>query len=100
MRYEDLLAQPVAQLGRVAEALRLNADPGAISAAVARCDIARVSHVRKGAGHEIRDARPGGWREHLTPEEAATMHAEIGPTLERFGYHEAPVEARLAGAHV
>jgi hypothetical protein len=45
-----------------------------------------VPEERKGSGREIRYAKPGAWRDHLTDEEVEAMDAVFGDRLSANGY--------------
>lgn len=47
----------------------------------------------RGRRRFIRQARPGGWRENLSPAEQAAMHEAMGEALGEFGYGEPPLAA-------
>jgi len=86
VRYEDLVADPVGQLGRIAPALGLSASPEALAAVAAEYDYERVPDTAKGEDKFIRSASPGGWQENCTPAEQDAMHEVMGPTLRAMGY--------------
>ena len=86
VRYEDLLADPERELGRIHAAIGLDADPGGIRRTVERHAFANVAPSERGDRHHIRAASPGGWRENLSGPEQDAVEDEIGPTLRALGY--------------
>jgi len=84
VRYEDLRADTAATLRRVCETLGLDAD--AADGVAERHRFERVPSRERGPLSFVRAARPGGWRESLSPAEQAAMHEAMGETLELFGY--------------
>ncbi|MFM9139805.1 MAG: hypothetical protein ACKOTH_04535 [Solirubrobacterales bacterium] len=64
----------------------LDADPELVTEIVASEAHAGVPEDQKGAGKEIRLARPGSWRKHMSDDEGAAMEAEIGDSLRAHGY--------------
>jgi LPS sulfotransferase NodH len=95
IRYEDLLDDPVAQLARICEAIGKPSDYERLEQIAAMHDLESVPDSARGDGEHIRAARPGGWREHLTPAEQRAVMEELGETLVSFGYpiREAPALA-------
>jgi hypothetical protein len=45
-----------------------------------------VPSAAKGSGRHIRQAKPGGWAEHMTREEIRAMHEILAPKLTELGY--------------
>ncbi len=86
VRYETLLAEPAAELERVASMLGAHADRATLEAIASRHDYEEVPPRVRGAGQEIRAASPGGWRRNLNRAEQAAMHEIMGPELRTFGY--------------
>jgi Sulfotransferase family len=86
VRYEDLVADPAAELARICEVLPLDARPGTLTAVAAEHDYGAVPAADKGDAKEIRSATPGGWRDNLTPAEHDVMHEVMGPLLAELGY--------------
>ncbi len=95
LRYEDMLADPVARFGEAARFLGLDAEPDQIAAAV---DAVRFERLRAaeetqgfieaqpGVERFFRRGVAGGWRDSLTPAQAARIEAEHGPTMRKLGY--------------
>lgn len=86
VRYEDLLDDPAAHLGRVVAWLGLDVDAGAVAEVADALAVDNVPDHQRGPGHFVRAARPGGWRTNLTDEEQAELERIAGPTLRELGY--------------
>jgi hypothetical protein len=86
VRYEQMLADPVAALGRICEAIGVETDPGQLAAISAAHDIRTVPSGAKGPDRPIRKGWSGGWRRSLGAGERRAMLDEMGPELVRFGY--------------
>lgn len=90
LRYEDLVADPVAGLRAATTFLGVASD----DAVLARCrDAAAFSRLSGGRapGQEnrasfFRNGEPGDWRRHLDDDLAAAFGRAAAPWLERFGY--------------
>jgi hypothetical protein len=91
VRYEDLRERTAATLAEVCATIGLAGFDAAASAARHRFE--RVPAGERGPRREIRAARPGGWRENLTPAEQAALHEVLGEELAELGY---TVELRAA----
>ncbi len=97
LRYEDMLADTVAELRRAARFLRLeDVSEARLRRAVAHSSFARLREIeeRKGfvekpwksAGRFFREGRAGGWREHLSAAQARLLVRRHWATMEAFGY--------------
>jgi hypothetical protein len=93
IRYEDLRAETGHCLTQVCDAVGI--DPAHVPEAVQRHRFEQVPDDARGPRREIRQARPGGWRENLSPAEQQALHEELGEALAKFGYE---VETPLAAA--
>lgn len=87
LRYERLRDEAAAGLGEVAALLGVEASAEEIEAIANRHAFERVPRSSRGKGREIRQARPGSWREDFSATEIAAMHEEMGEVLTEFGYH-------------
>ena len=105
LRYEDMLADPAAALGRVM-AFAGDPRPGeALARAAALTDFAQLQRLEAEAG--FREAWPGArggffrrgqagtWRDELAAEQAARIEAAHGATMRSLGYQIA--DRRTAG---
>jgi len=96
LRYEDLLADPTGRFGAVAAFLGLAATGEAIARAVRFADFSELQRQERRDGFSerlswstapfFRSGRAGAWADVLTPAQAATIVADHGPVMERFGY--------------
>jgi len=95
LRYEDMLADPEGALGRVALHLGLGASPAGIRRAVeaTRFDRLRAAEDEHGFRESpapgvrfFRRGVAGGWRDGLTPAQAARIEADHGPVMASLGY--------------
>lgn len=97
IRYEDMLADPVGQLRKIALRLEREASLEELEAAVeaAGFDKLKSQEAESGFREAMARDRPffrrgmaGAWRDELSPELAARIVADHGPVMERFGYLE------------
>jgi Sulfotransferase family len=86
IRYEDLVADPCAELTRLCAALPLDAPTDRLAAVAYEHAYEAVPPSNKGERKEIRSASPGGWRDNLTPAEHDVMHEVMGVQLAEHGY--------------
>lgn len=85
VRYEDLCADPAAEMEGVFDWLELDVSATMLSATVERH--AFQNAPAHGPGEFHRAGSQGLWRENLTSEERAVMERVIGPKLQELGYH-------------
>jgi LPS sulfotransferase NodH len=86
VQYEQLLADPAAALGRICEAIGVDARPEQLAAISAAHDIRAVPSEDRGPDRAIRNGWSGGWRRSLGAGERRAMLEELGAELVRFGY--------------
>lgn len=95
VRYEDMHADLPAILAQVAARLGWHATPSALSGAVDATRFDRLSREEAQRGFRekpdsaerfFHTGRSGGWREILTPDQAARIVADHAAMMERFGY--------------
>lgn len=86
VRYEELLADPERELGRVLETIGLQVAPERIAAVVEKHAYEKVPATQRGAGKFVRAASPGSWRERLSDEEQAALLDVLGDTCRALGY--------------
>jgi LPS sulfotransferase NodH len=86
IRYEDLLADPPRELGRICETIGVDASVAELKAIAERHSFANVDDAQRGEGQEIRAAAPGSWRHNLAPDEQRAMDQIMGAELTAFGY--------------
>ena len=96
LRYEDMLADTVAELRRAVRFLRLeDMSEARLRRAVAHSSFARLRRIeeRKGfveklqnVGRFFREGRAGSWREHLSAAQASLLVRQHWATMAAFGY--------------
>jgi len=95
IRYEDLLADPATWVGRLASFLGIVADADVIDRTVSACrfEVLRGTEEMSGFTEKpkymerfFRRGRAGGWRDALTPEQAARIVDRLGAMMARLGY--------------
>ncbi|QIN84222.1 hypothetical protein GBA63_17350 [Rubrobacter tropicus] len=84
VRYEDLVADTPATMRRVYSDLGIPAGGADLDRVVAKHAWENVPKEEKGAGKFYRKGTPGGWREDLTPDQAALVGEMAAPVIERF----------------
>jgi hypothetical protein len=82
IRYEDLLDDPVLELGRIAGWLGLDGER--LRAAAESLRFERMPD--RGPGRFVRSASPGSWRKNLSKEEQAVLTEILAPRLASLGY--------------
>jgi aryl sulfotransferase len=95
VRYEDMLADPAAELTRIARRIGWDASPEAVARAVEATRFSRLADKEKRRGFRERSPRTasffhsgkaGTWRDALEPELAARVERDHREVMERFGY--------------
>ena len=95
LRYEDMVADPAAAVAAVARHCGLRSEPVAIAAAVAatRFEVLRAREAETGFRGGQADGQPffrrgvaGGWRDSLSPTQAARIIGTHGAMMARLGY--------------
>jgi hypothetical protein len=95
LRYEDMLADALGQLGMVARKLGITGDEARIRRAVEfssfkslQAQEAQSGFIEKSLHSQrfFRAGRAGGWREKLTPAQAAAIERHHAEQMRRFGY--------------
>ena len=104
VRYEDLLADPVAEFGAVVRFAGLDHDPEGVVRAVdrSRFEVLRDQETRDGFDERMpqapaffREGRAGSWRDALSAEQIRAVVDAHAPAMARLGYL-AEAEAFLA----
>jgi aryl sulfotransferase len=107
VRYEDMQADPHAAFGALATVLGLRGDHETIAAAVESTSFQRLQAQECMSGFIekpykmaafFREGRSDGWRDALTPEQAARIAAAYGEVMRRLGYDTPPAPALRGGA--
>ena len=95
VRYEDMATTPLPAYGGIARFLALTAEPAMLNAAVAatQFDVLRAQEDQagfrerpEGMARFFRRGRAGGWRDTLSPAQAARMVRDHGTVMHRLGY--------------
>jgi hypothetical protein len=84
IRYEDLRADTLGEMRRIYSSLGIPADGKELSEAVMKHSWENVPEEEKGEGKFYRKAKPGSWKEDLTPEQAETVERITAPLLKEF----------------
>ena len=104
VRYEDLLADPIAEFGAVVRFAGLDHDAEGVARAVdrSRFEVLRDQEARDGfvermprAPSFFREGRASSWRDVLSPEQVRAVVDAHAPVMDRLGYL-AEAEAFLA----
>ncbi|MEQ9606760.1 MAG: sulfotransferase domain-containing protein [Kiloniellaceae bacterium] len=95
VRYEDLLADPLDQFGRVARHFGISTDKARVKKAIDFSSFKQLQKMEADQGfverslHSerfFRSGRSGGWRDTLTPEQVARIESDHAVQMKRFGY--------------
>ncbi len=95
VRYEDLLADPLDQFGRVARHFGISSDKERIRKAVEFSAFKQLQKLEASEGfversvHSekfFRAGRSGGWHDKLTPEQIARIEQDHATQMKRYGY--------------
>jgi hypothetical protein len=109
MRYEDMLADPLAAIRAMVEFLCLPVGEAAITMAVEATSFSRLQAQEREAGFAesprytaafFREGKADGWRRTLTPAQADRIVAAHGQVMRRLGYDMAlaPLPQAIAEA--
>jgi len=69
---------------RIYSSLGIPVDEAELSEAVKKYSWENIPEEEKGEGKFYRKAKPGGWREDLTPEQVKVVERITAPLLEEF----------------
>jgi hypothetical protein len=95
VRYEDLLAEPVAAFGAIASHVLMRPTPEQLNQAIERTSFKRLKQAETEAGFAekprtadefFREGRADQWREVLSAEQINRIVADHGDQMRRFGY--------------
>ncbi len=84
VRYEELRADALGTMKRIYSELGIEVDGAELSRAVEKYSWENVPEEEKGEGKIRRKAKPGGWREDLTPEQVQIVERVTAPILEEY----------------
>ncbi len=95
VRYEDLRADTLNTMKRLYAELEIPVDEGELARSVEKHSWENIPEEEKGEGKKRRKAKPGGWREDLTPKQVEIVEEITAPLLEEF-YPDAATTTRGA----
>jgi hypothetical protein len=81
IKYEDLRADTLGTMKRLYSTLGVPVDEDELARVVHEHSWENIPEEKRGEGKFYRKATPGGWREDLTPEQAAAVESETAPLL-------------------
>jgi hypothetical protein len=84
VKYEELRADTLGTMKHVYSTLGLPVDEDELARSVGRHSWENIPEEQKGEGKFHRKATPGGWKEDLTPEQAAIVDRVAGPLLKQL----------------
>jgi len=84
VRYEDLRPNTLESMKRIYSTLGIAVDEGELARAVEKHSWEAIPKEEKGEGKFRRKAKPGGWQEDLTPEQAEVVRRITAPLLKEF----------------
>jgi hypothetical protein len=84
VRYEDLRTDTLGTMKRIYSALEIPVDEGELTRAVEKHCREHLPEQERGQGKFYRKAKPGGWREDLTPEQAERVERITAPLFDEL----------------
>jgi hypothetical protein len=84
VRYEELRADALGTMKRIYSELEIPVEEGELFQAVEKHSWENIPEEEKGEGKFYRKARPGSWREDLTPEQVEMVEKITAPLLKEF----------------
>ena len=84
IKYEDLVTDTLGTMRRIYAALGIGVDLDELIRAVNKHSWENIPVEEKGKGKVYRKAKPGGWKEDLTPEQVKTVERVTARLLEEF----------------
>jgi hypothetical protein len=84
VKYEELRADALGEMKRIHATLELELDEERLARSVEEHSWENIPEEEKGEGKFRRKAKPGGWREDLTPEQARIVEETTRPLIEQF----------------
>jgi hypothetical protein len=88
IRYEELRNDTETYVTRICE--MIGVDPERVPEVVEGHRFEKLPRAARGRRFFTRQARPGGWRDNLSPAEQEALHEALGDSLEEFGYEAQP----------
>ena len=95
VRYEDRLADPYGELGKIARKLGITTEEARIRRAVGHASFKTLQEMERETGFAersefserfFRSGRSGAWKDELTPELAKRIERDHREQMKRFGY--------------
>ena len=95
VRYEDLLADPYGEFGKIARKLGITTEEARIRRAVEHASFKTLRHMEQETGfiersdaseRFFRSGRSGGWKDALTQDQAKRIERGHREQMKRFGY--------------
>jgi hypothetical protein len=95
VRYEDLLADPYGEFGKIARKLGITTEEARIRRAVEHASFKTLQQMERETGFIersdfsekfFRSGRSGAWKDALTPEQAKRIERDHCEQMVRFGY--------------
>ncbi len=95
VRYEDLLADPFGEFGKIARKLGITTEEARIRRAVEHASFDKMQAMERETGFVerskysdrfFRSGQSGAWKGKLTPEQAKRIERDHGEQMKRFGY--------------
>jgi hypothetical protein len=84
VRYEDLRADTLGTMRRIYSEIGIEVDEKELARAVEKYSWENVPQEKKGSGKFYRKAKPGGWREDLTPRQIRMVEKITEPVLKEL----------------
>jgi hypothetical protein len=84
VRYEDLRANTLDEMRRICREIGIPAEEDDLASVVAKHSWEMIPEEEKGEGKFYRKAKPGSWREDLTPEQAKVVEQITSPLFKEF----------------
>ena len=84
VRYEDLRADTFNTMKRIYSGLTIPVEEAELALSVEKNSWENIPEEEKGEGKKRRKAKPGGWREDLTPKQVEIVEDITAPLLEEF----------------
>jgi hypothetical protein len=81
VKYEDLRADTLNTMRRIYAGLEIPVEEAELALSVEKNSWENIPEEEKGEGKFHRKAKPGGWREDLTPEQVEIVESVAGPLL-------------------
>src|SRR5215204_6379515 len=84
VKYEDLRADALGTMKRMYSELGIEVNEGELAQVVEKHSWENIPEEKKGEGKFYRKASPGGWKDHLTREQAQIVERVTAPLLEQL----------------